>query len=488
MMMTTNIAQKSKSILSPQALELFKTQLPAAIHEALTGPPVTLSPEEVTRLVQHPIRKPFNTPTDEGLARCLTDSIRNRGLLTAILLVGNQVLDGWERLNACLASGTTPMFRRLPPEAEPHAEQILMVQNFVRRHLGTGQRAMIGAQICASFEVQARQRSLDNLQGRQVLGLGKSAQRAGAVVHVCPSQIKKAKVLLGTGPGRKVWSGEWTVDKALREHRTALAKKSQIALARVHPPQAGDIRILQGDFAKVLADLANDSVDLFLTDPPYDEKSLPLWGEMVKLAARALKPGGLLAAMSGKKFLPQVLAQMQRHGLEWGWEWTIVFNGPTTSHPLLGFASRSRPLLIYYKPIPGARNYHQLGTGGEDILATDGTDQTFHPYGQKVELYEKLIRRFTNPGDLVVDPFGGGGTIAQACVNTGRKCITTEIKRQHFITIHERIFGAKPSGASLKGPTHQAELRDILPLSDVNARSTANRFLTPAAGITTQVQ
>lgn len=39
-----------------------------------------------------------------------------------------------------------------------------------------------------------------------------------------------------------------------------------------------------------------------------------------------------------------------------------------------------------------------------------------------------IIERFTNPGDLILDPFLGGGTTGAAAVSMGRKFIGTDIK------------------------------------------------------------
>lgn len=41
---------------------------------------------------------------------------------------------------------------------------------------------------------------------------------------------------------------------------------------------------------------SSNSVDLIFTDPPYEKKSLHLYGDLAQCAARWLKPGGLLMA------------------------------------------------------------------------------------------------------------------------------------------------------------------------------------------------
>lgn len=51
---------------------------------------------------------------------------------------------------------------------------------------------------------------------------------------------------------------------------------------------------------------------------------------------------------------------------------------------------------------------------------------TIHPTQKPLELVRGLVERFTEPGDLVFDPFGGSGTTARACKDLGRRCILVE--------------------------------------------------------------
>lgn len=62
-----------------------------------------------------------------------------------------------------------------------------------------------------------------------------------------------------------------------------------------------------------------------------------------------------------------------------------------------------------------------------------------HP-NQLPEVYlERIIRAYTNPGDLVVDPFGGSGTTAVVAQALGRKCITIDISEENCRSIVARL-------------------------------------------------
>ena len=56
----------------------------------------------------------------------------------------------------------------------------------------------------------------------------------------------------------------------------------------------------------------------------------------------------------------------------------------------------------------------------------------FHPTQKSIKLFEDIIKKHSNEGDLVVDTFLGGGTTAIACKNTDRVCVGSEISKEYF--------------------------------------------------------
>ena len=57
-----------------------------------------------------------------------------------------------------------------------------------------------------------------------------------------------------------------------------------------------------------------------------------------------------------------------------------------------------------------------------------------------LELLEFLIKTYTNPGDLVLDPTMGSGTTALACKRLGRRCIGIEKDKLRFNTSVQRVI------------------------------------------------
>jgi site-specific DNA-methyltransferase (adenine-specific) len=55
-----------------------------------------------------------------------------------------------------------------------------------------------------------------------------------------------------------------------------------------------------------------------------------------------------------------------------------------------------------------------------------------------IALLERIILLTTKPGDTILDPFFGSGSLYFACKNTGRKCIGIEQSEKHLSFFKER--------------------------------------------------
>ena len=62
-----------------------------------------------------------------------------------------------------------------------------------------------------------------------------------------------------------------------------------------------------------------------------------------------------------------------------------------------------------------------------------------HPTQKPTELFEWLIKTYTNEGDLVLDSCIGSGTTVLACINTNRNYIGFEIDERYFSIAREKI-------------------------------------------------
>jgi len=68
-----------------------------------------------------------------------------------------------------------------------------------------------------------------------------------------------------------------------------------------------------------------------------------------------------------------------------------------------------------------------------------GGKNRFHPTQKNLKLFEELIQKHSNEGDVILDTFLGGGTSAIACKNTNRNFKGCEISKEYFDKVMKLI-------------------------------------------------
>lgn len=174
--------------------------------------------------------------------------------------------------------------------------------------------------------------------------------------------------------------------------------------------------ILTGPASRLWERLADDSVDLFLTDPPYSDTER--YRELAELAAVKLKPGGLCLAYCGQYHLPSVLAAMD--ALTYHWTFAIRFAGPHRPIYPKQIQNTWQPVVAFSRGKPAAGWI-------VDLLESGGREKDSHDWQKTLTDVEYLIEKLTTPGALVVDPYCGAGTVPAACRKLGRRWIGCEI-------------------------------------------------------------
>lgn len=181
--------------------------------------------------------------------------------------------------------------------------------------------------------------------------------------------------------------------------------------------------------------LADNSVDLIFTDPPYLKKYLHTYTWLALEAKRVLKPGGFCLAMCGGYYLDKIFSVMSAN-LSYHWKLEIFVDNSSVLWPRKIIA-RSKSILAYSKGA-GNPNTNTLGA-----LHGGGMDKRFHQWGQDVNTARYYIQCFSEPGDLVCDPFVGGGTTPIACELVERRCVSFDNDPVALETTRNRIAGAQ---------------------------------------------
>lgn len=397
-------------------------------------------------LRQHPLSG-LVPPMRAGEWRSFLADVQERGVLEPLHLAPDDVtvLDGRHRLRAALETGLESV-PTTPAHLDGQSEIGYMIKAAVlRRHLTDDQRAMLACDMAKEMAGQRRSEAAkraaemrwsgcveatiatthesEPVRTREVVAqtFGVSAHKvrtAAGVVRMAPDLAEK--VAVGEIQLRKV-AGQ----VARRERLAELAALPEV-------PEDDRYRVWHGDFRELGGQIADSSIDLILTDPPYVAKGLSLWPDLAALGARVLRPGGLLVSYCGQFFLPQCMAAMSEH-LAYYWLAGIEHTGPPGHHFSRQVVNAFKPILVYQKP-PERAPF----TWWTDLVRGSGREKQDHAWQQGVEESRALVRAFSGPGGLILDPFAGSGTFAVAAALEGRRSLAIEIDGDHCETIRKR--------------------------------------------------
>ena len=162
----------------------------------------------------------------------------------------------------------------------------------------------------------------------------------------------------------------------------------------------------------------------------------PYGSDLARFASRVLKPGNLLVSYTGQSYLPEVMQALGEH-LTYVWVAGVRYSYPNNIFPLR-IKNTLKLLFLFSK---GAYDPGPTQFWLHDLIDGDGYPETKTEselqQGQREAEY--LIETLTHPGDLVVDPFTGTGTVAVAAKRTRRRFIGAEIPKERYDLAISRI-------------------------------------------------
>lgn len=208
-----------------------------------------------------------------------------------------------------------------------------------------------------------------------------------------------------------------------------------------------------GRWQDVLGDVEADAV---ITDPPYSERthsghddggtdgsqrralSYLRWGapEIDEFAARWCGVFGWTVALSDSVLTEQWRLVFESRGRTGFQPLPCVIRGMTVRLAGDGpsswafYANVSRPKILFkWGTLPGA---YILPPGYKEIRA-------FVVGGKPLWLMRALVRDYSRPGDLIVDPCAGSGTTLLAAAIEGRRAIGAEMDPETFELARKRL-------------------------------------------------
>ena len=232
--------------------------------------------------------------------------------------------------------------------------------------------------------------------------------------------------------------------------------------------------IIYGDCLLEMPKMDSNSVDCVMSDLPYGT-TYASWDSVLSLDVlwkewkRILKPGGAIVLTASQPFTSVlVTSNLKWFRCEWIWDKVIGANfananrQPLKTHESVLVFCEKQP--TYHPQKTSGPKNHSSGNSTVNTTETrlmnkrtpndlsgmkfPKTIQTFpkyssqcglHPTQKPVALMEYLIRTYTNPSDVILDPCCGSGTTLLAAHNEDRNYIGIEKEEKYFVVSRERL-------------------------------------------------
>lgn len=254
-----------------------------------------------------------------------------------------------------------------------------------------------------------------------------------------------------------------------------------------HPD--ADIVLYRGDCRDLLHAVADGSIQLVVTSPPYNigkkyekrvvlEDYLRRQREVIDLCVDKLAPGGSICWQvgnhvdAGEVYPLDVLLYPYfkdrglrlRNRIVWTFEHGLhCSNRLSGRHETILWFTKGRedgsytfnldpirvpqkyPGKLHFKgPKTGQPSANPLGKNPGDVWVIPNVkhnhpEKTLHPCQFPIELVERLVLALTDPGDVVLDPYMGVGSALAAAVLNGRRAMGADLVREYVKIARERI-------------------------------------------------
>lgn len=230
--------------------------------------------------------------------------------------------------------------------------------------------------------------------------------------------------------------------------------------------------LIKGEALEQIAKLENSSVDLICVDLPYGttknkwDKVIPVY-DMWDLFHEKAKDNAAIVLTATEPFASLLrLTNLKHYKYDIVWEKTIASGQLNVAHQPLRI---HESILVFYKKIPTYNEQKTIGTpykikrsgnygenGYNSQKASEKNNDGFrhansimkvsnprikdgHTTQKPVELIERLIKTYSNEGDIVLDCCMGSGTTGVAAVKNNRKFIGIDCLDSFIVKAKERI-------------------------------------------------
>lgn len=204
------------------------------------------------------------------------------------------------------------------------------------------------------------------------------------------------------------------------------------------------------DMRDLLPLIPDHSVDLIITDPPYDNSAHWMYFFLYQEAGRLLKPGGHYLCITPQYLLCPFNSSL-RSFIPEGWQdpndlklrWTIQMRQDEGPHPRLVNGDRNLEVLgktiSLYTALPRTNNDYRGLRDSFDSRPIDKRDK-LHKWQQSKEWAEYCLQLAPpEPGAVILDPMIGAGTIPLFAYKQGHYVLGCDMDPEALKITRERL-------------------------------------------------
>jgi site-specific DNA-methyltransferase (adenine-specific) len=215
--------------------------------------------------------------------------------------------------------------------------------------------------------------------------------------------------------------------------------------------------------------VADRSVDVIITDPPFDERT---HRAAIETGQRIEGKRSVAGTLPFPALDPAMLVILAQHFARIARRWIMIFSSERQTEAWagalesagarfvrMGLALRTnpRPQFTGDRPAPPCDFLVIAHASGEGRMRWNGrgrpgkwdappawrdTRKTIHPTQKSLALMRSLVSDFSDAGELVCDPFAGSGSTAVACKELGRRFLGWEISDVYHALACARVLHA----------------------------------------------
>lgn len=205
-------------------------------------------------------------------------------------------------------------------------------------------------------------------------------------------------------------------------------------------------QVIHGDCIQVLRSLPSAFVDLGVTDPPYGVhyqdragRSIANDGDLGGVLGafdelyRVLRPNTFCISFYGWNKVDAFMAAWRHAGFKPVGH-IVWHKGYSSRRGFLNARHEQAYVLVKGQP-------HKPTCPLDDVLPWEYSGNRAHPTEKAVSILKPLIQCFSQPGAMVLDPFGGSGSTSVAAALLGRWSISIELEEKYVMHSRRRLAG-----------------------------------------------